>query len=101
MCVPLDTYPSPHLSNKIGIQIGQCDKTRKVQYYQRHQLSHKISKETQVSTSIAPQLPYVERCMHHFGGNILVPQCASFEGTVSTGPPPKKVKTCFSHISGW
>jgi hypothetical protein len=34
-------------------------------------------------------VPYVERFMHHFGGNILVPQCAIFEGIVRTGPPPK------------
>jgi hypothetical protein len=26
---------------------------------------------------------------YHFGGNILVPQCVMFEGTVRTGPPPK------------
>jgi hypothetical protein len=33
--------------------------------------------------------PYVERFMHHFGGNVIVPQCVIFEGIVRTGPPPK------------
>jgi hypothetical protein len=34
-------------------------------------------------------IPYVERFMHHFGGNMLVPQCVICEGDVRTGPPPK------------
>jgi hypothetical protein len=33
---------------------------------------------------------YAERFMHHFWGNILVPQCVVFEGTVRTGPQPSQ-----------
>jgi hypothetical protein len=64
---------------------------------------------TQLGTEVpirpwSPELkyaPYVERFMHQFWGNILVPQCVIFEGTVRTGPPPKQVKTCLAHNSGW
>jgi hypothetical protein len=34
-------------------------------------------------------VPYVGTFMHHFCGNIPVPQCVTLEGTVRTGPPPK------------
>jgi hypothetical protein len=38
-------------------------------------------------------VPYVERFMHYFRGNILIPQCVIVEGTVRTGPPhPSKSK---------
>jgi hypothetical protein len=35
------------------------------------------------------RLPYVERLMHHFGCNILIPQRVIVEGNVETGHPTK------------
>jgi hypothetical protein len=47
------------------------------------------------------ELPYVERFMHHFWGNMLFPRCVIFEGVAGTGPPPKQSKTGLAHNSGW
>ena len=36
-------------------------------------------------------IPYVGMFMHHFGGNVLVPQCVSLEGGVRTRPSKSKL----------
>jgi hypothetical protein len=36
-------------------------------------------------------IPYVERFMHHFGGNVLVPQCVILQGGVRTRPSKSKL----------